>query len=778
MFTFCPGFEAAALKIPSGDTEDVTKKQIIGFAKFRTVEEAMQARDVLCGRKVDAERGCALKAEMAKKNLHTKRGISSGEAAKLYALNSSFRRRASVPDPVGIDQSSFYKANSTGDYAQSFDQSSSYSQEFFPQSSIAPSSYTNQLIDIATSADIFDPFAPSNPALDADLINNTGSGDPFYSTDPLSPTNAEETFESKLPPLFGTSQPSSRGFSSVLFNSDTLLSKSLGSMAISDYQDNYSSRSSSFSYSPSIHPGADQNPPCNTLYVGNLPNDSCEDELRQLFQCCPGYKRLSFKTRSNGPMCFVEFENVHYATQALFQLYGNYLSNSTKGGIRLSYSKNPLGVRQVTSTPYINTTDMGDSQSYTNEPFPTQAWPCNEAPPLTARVSLSPFNDSFIEKHLVVKPGQPIKIGRKVSSKTAPEIGNGYFDAKVLSRVHGEISVEKDAVCVAFLNRERLSEEGKLSALHQLRSGDTLDFGVDIKDDEGKVLYNKVSCKVLIHFDSPTNGSADTSAGRAIKISDAEELIAMLESDKTMSADAVEALDKIKISFQTLEKNISTVKKKQDQIVPEPTELQKTVADLNARLSSLHNAMEQQKADILSIKESSVIPQEALKSATSLFETRQHDTRKLLAALEDQVKLMDLVGCFGLTVQGLAAKVAELNRSFETRLTERMDSLEATVQVLKQESDIDKTENARLKDILAELRKDFLELSTKYQTEADQLQPLGLEIASLSKKFESLLKERSTTPSRTPRSSVVLPDDKQASEGPSLFVVWRCPLTL
>jgi hypothetical protein len=31
-----------------------------------------------------------------------------------------------------------------------------------------------------------------------------------------------------------------------------------------------------------------------------------------------------------------------------------------------------------------------------------------------------------------------------------------------------------------------LSEEGKLSALHQLRSGDILDFGVDIKDDEGK----------------------------------------------------------------------------------------------------------------------------------------------------------------------------------------------------------------------------------------------------------------------------------------------------
>ncbi|KAJ3298818.1 hypothetical protein HK104_010266 [Borealophlyctis nickersoniae] len=90
----------------------------------------------------------------------------------------------------------------------------------------------------------------------------------------------------------------------------------------------------------------DQNPPCNTLYVGNLPPDTSEEELRQLFNRCPGYKRLCFRPRPNGPMCFVEFGDVQCATQALLSLYGNPLSNSTKGGIRLSYSKNPLGVRQ------------------------------------------------------------------------------------------------------------------------------------------------------------------------------------------------------------------------------------------------------------------------------------------------------------------------------------------------------------------------------------------------------------------------------------------------
>lgn len=90
---------------------------------------------------------------------------------------------------------------------------------------------------------------------------------------------------------------------------------------------------------------ADQNPPCNTLYVGNLPMNTTEEELMQLFSKQKGYKRLCFRTKMNGPMCFVEFENVQYASKALNELYGKGLKYSVKGGIRLSFSKNPLGVR-------------------------------------------------------------------------------------------------------------------------------------------------------------------------------------------------------------------------------------------------------------------------------------------------------------------------------------------------------------------------------------------------------------------------------------------------
>ena len=95
---------------------------------------------------------------------------------------------------------------------------------------------------------------------------------------------------------------------------------------------------------PPINP-ADQNPPCNTLYVGNLPIDTSEDELKAIFSKQRGYRRLCFRTKQNGPMCFVEFEDISFATKALNELYGHPLHNSVKGGIRLSFSKNPLGVR-------------------------------------------------------------------------------------------------------------------------------------------------------------------------------------------------------------------------------------------------------------------------------------------------------------------------------------------------------------------------------------------------------------------------------------------------
>ena len=83
MFTFAIGYECAMLK--RQDRKQVrlftwipyclllTPCQLIGFAKFETRQQAEDARDHLIGRRVDTEVGSVLKAEIAKKNLHTKK---------------------------------------------------------------------------------------------------------------------------------------------------------------------------------------------------------------------------------------------------------------------------------------------------------------------------------------------------------------------------------------------------------------------------------------------------------------------------------------------------------------------------------------------------------------------------------------------------------------------------------------------------------------------------------------------------------------------------------
>ena len=86
--------------VPSNLPVQPPRKQIIGFAKFRTRQEALEARDVLQGRRVDIERGAVLKAEMAKKNLHTKRG--PGVPPGMPMNSNSYMNSAAPPIPENL----------------------------------------------------------------------------------------------------------------------------------------------------------------------------------------------------------------------------------------------------------------------------------------------------------------------------------------------------------------------------------------------------------------------------------------------------------------------------------------------------------------------------------------------------------------------------------------------------------------------------------------------------------------------------------------------------
>ncbi|KAF9006690.1 hypothetical protein BDQ17DRAFT_1389465 [Cyathus striatus] len=593
MFTFSPGFEAATLKIPNKEytaysgvmgtargyqpytgsndpynlvtvnqAEDGTvsswpavddgsaggpymggpggsaapRKQIIGFAKFRSREAALEARDILQGRRVDIEKGAVLKAEMAKKNLHTKRGVgpvqvSSGTSANgavgvggglpsalanpsilsglqqglmsglsgdHYGLTSGIsengltprerelgtigaiglgmsggrinqwphqdlasvngqlggplsaederrerqagmlnhigvgsgrgpreraeeeereRRRKerlrtsnqaafdafhSVPPgtgaPSGLSRqlSSANGANVNGGsasllqppmdngpgsslgsspllgnaYAAPPGLSSHQHQQQQHEEVMGPWDKVNKPVPAAGSINM----APARPRSPSQLSSSPPSNPGSHALDQpraFSPSLEKKFHESggdlqlKHQTSSGSSASSVTGgpSSATAEGSDSELTRDIEQLELNTNNGTTSPQlpsPASGASSASARSGVDQNPPINTLYVGNLPAspppvgyppDYLEECLRDLFSRRPGFRRLSFRQKSNGPMCFVEFEDVHYATKALNDLYGNTLNGLIKGGgIRLSYSKNPLGVRTPTNT--------------------------------------------------------------------------------------------------------------------------------------------------------------------------------------------------------------------------------------------------------------------------------------------------------------------------------------------------------------------------------------------------------------------------------------------
>ncbi|KAI8880947.1 SMAD/FHA domain-containing protein [Backusella circina FSU 941] len=117
---------------------------------------------------------------------------------------------------------------------------------------------------------------------------------------------------------------------------------------------------------------------------------------------------------------------------------------------------------------------------------------------------LKPHNHHFQTRTLELKDKVHVKIGRQTSTKTVPNTLNGYFDSKVLSRAHAEIWCDKTKVYIkdvkssngTFVNGQRLSNEGEESQPIELKTGDQVEFGIDIINDNGTVMYQKVACSV------------------------------------------------------------------------------------------------------------------------------------------------------------------------------------------------------------------------------------------------------------------------------------------
>ncbi|KAF9381061.1 hypothetical protein CPC16_010038 [Podila verticillata] len=139
---------------------------------------------------------------------------------------------------------------------------------------------------------------------------------------------------------------------------------------------------------------------------------------------------------------------------------------------------------------------------------------------------LEPLNDTFALKSLDLPEHTKVKIGRQTGVTTAPIPSNGYFDSKVLSRVHAEVWSENGKVFIrdlkssngTFLNGKRLCPENVESEPFILNQGDNLEFGIDILDENGALLHEKVACKIYIsRMSYPTPGGSPQEAHAKLK---------------------------------------------------------------------------------------------------------------------------------------------------------------------------------------------------------------------------------------------------------------------
>ncbi|KXZ46573.1 hypothetical protein GPECTOR_42g782 [Gonium pectorale] len=92
------------------------------------------------------------------------------------------------------------------------------------------------------------------------------------------------------------------------------------------------------------------NPPCNTLFIGNLGDGVDEKELHAIFSCQPGFKQIKLLRQARHISCFVEFMDTPSATAVHASLQGAIVPSSSRGPIRIQYSRNPYGRRSPQGT--------------------------------------------------------------------------------------------------------------------------------------------------------------------------------------------------------------------------------------------------------------------------------------------------------------------------------------------------------------------------------------------------------------------------------------------
>ncbi|SPO29667.1 uncharacterized protein UTRI_05489 [Ustilago trichophora] len=182
---------------------------------------------------------------------------------------------------------------------------------------------------------------------------------------------------------------------------------------------------------------------------------------------------------------------------------------SLMGGTPMANAPSNLGISAGPSA--ASAASLANGLKANNPPVYSSAEAAANAQGLVyPALHLHPLNDTFAPKQISLAPPGPnnrIKIGRQTNAKTVPNPTNGYFDSKVLSRMHAEVWSQNGKVYIkdvkssngTFINGERLSPEAQESDVFELHNEDMVEFGIDIVGDDNKtIIHHKVACRVYL----------------------------------------------------------------------------------------------------------------------------------------------------------------------------------------------------------------------------------------------------------------------------------------
>ncbi|KAF8982786.1 hypothetical protein BGZ46_000635 [Entomortierella lignicola] len=213
---------------------------------------------------------------------------------------------------------------------------------------------------------------------------------------------------------------------------------------------------------------------------------------------------------------------------------------------------------------------------------------------------LEPVNDTFALKSLELPEHSKVKIGRQTGVTTAPHPSNGYFDSKVLSRVHAEVWSEGGKVYIrdlkssngTFLNGRRLCPENTESEPFELNQNDSLEFGIDIMDENGACNSHakiKSSSPIGSGVNSVKNNVVTAQGGQSENI---DLIISRLQNELTRSQETYADLGFLKHGLGELEK-VMTFGNKETNIT-NGNNVQKASTDSNVNYVQLNEQREKE----------------------------------------------------------------------------------------------------------------------------------------------------------------------------------------